>query len=162
MPKQTSVEAPRVKIKGTIVAEHGGFLHPDEKGLVPRDGQWRILVNTEIALPRIENLKPAMTLVYEFEDGEKRAIPIYSNDRPDEFYSPEGIDRESIAKIILERAEDLVGNCDKPKALRGFPWDCRTTAEAVARIAANVAPVREAGDSPLRRPCPRRAGAGGS
>ncbi|MBY3433060.1 hypothetical protein HFN89_02555 [Rhizobium laguerreae] len=138
MPKQTREDAARVKIKGTIVAAHEEFFHPDEEGLVPRTGQWRIPVNTEVVLARQENLKAAMTLVYEFEDGTKRAIPIYSSDRPGEYYSPEGINRESLAKLILERAGGFVGSCDKPKALRGFPWDCKTTRDAVAKISANV------------------------
>jgi hypothetical protein len=128
-----------IKVKGTMKVDHGLSL-VDLKGSKAAPKTWQIPINKVLEFPVVEKLRLAMTLIYRFDDGYERKIPIYADAAGGGYYSPEGFNNSSaglVAKVI-DDAKGLVGLCDSPQALRGFPWGCETASEAKEIITRNV------------------------
>jgi hypothetical protein len=131
-----------VRVAGNLISQHEAFIHSEKANqIAPRTGRWRIPIATEVAVRAIqlERLKSAFTIQYDFHEGRFRRFDILVDTKTGDFYAFN--DRnpgKTIAQVLLDRARELIGSCDRPLALVGFPWSAKTTAEAVKRIATNV------------------------
>jgi hypothetical protein len=133
-----------VRFKDTLVSavEEHSLLDPPRGRGAPRNGILKVAIDASLPIPVIQagDLEAVATVSYGFT-GFRREDLIHRH-RPDgTLYVVEAPDTDASTHVrdeVLGAADDLIGWCDEPLALRNIPWDRLTPQEARERIAENV------------------------
>lgn len=131
-----------IPLRDTIVQSEGLLFRfgGGPENLRPRDGIWEIPVDSVVHVPIVSpnELEHIATVTMRFP-GVRREDEIYR--APCGTLFVERYDEDpaaALADSILSEADQLVGSCDEPAGLQGFPWAETTAEAATARIAQNV------------------------